>query len=446
MPADERRSWDGDNTAPDAAAPGDSPDTLAHATEDLPVLGQPGDAPVPLGAGGQATLAVSPAGVRDPDWPALGRPHVPGYEVGALLGRGTYGEVWEAREQGTGIRVAVKFFAHGTGRHWQLLQEEVQRLAALAGVPGIVQLKHVCTDAVPPYYVMAFAEQGSLAQRLKKGPLPLAEAVALFRQVAEALACVHAKGLRHCDLKPGNILLDVRGRPLIADFGQAHFSDDASPALGTFFYMAPEQADLGRRLPDTRWDVYGLGALFYAMVAGRPPRLDETLHRQLEGTTSLPQRLQRYRDVIRRAPRPTAHRRALGMDAALADLIDRCLELDPDRRPRDAGAVLEALECRARRQRQRPLLLFGVLASVLLVFMALVSLGVGAAALDNAREELTRQVLARDEAGAGLVADVVRDQLAGLGCRLSLAVGLLTTGLWAGLFWMVRRREPTGCG
>src|SRR5262249_56925557 len=140
------------------------------------------------------------------------------------------------------------------------------------------------------------------------------EALALFRQVAEALAYVHAKGIRHCDLKPGNVLLDARGRAVIADFGQAHFSSDASPALGTFFYMAPEQADLTRQIPDTRWDVYGLGGLFHAMLTGHPPREDVGVRTELGSRTALPSRLTRYREWGRKAPKPTGHRQVLAMD------------------------------------------------------------------------------------------------------------------------------------
>jgi hypothetical protein len=409
---DERYRWEGDNTAPEACSPGSGAETLSQGTEDLARARQLSDEEVDLGASPQPTLDASPSDIRKAQLLSKGRPSVPGYDVEAPLGKGTYGEVWQAREHDTGIRVAIKFFAHGTGRQWQFLQEEVKRLAELAGVQGIVQLKDVCAGAVPPYYVMAYAERGSLAERLEKGPLPLPEALALFRQVAEALAYVHAKGIRHCDLKPGNILLDARGRALIADFGQAHFSDDASPALGTFFYMAPEQADLGRQIPDTRWDVYGLGALFYAMLTGHPPRQDETLRRQLEATAELSHRLRRYRKSIPQAPRPTGHRRVRGMDSALAEIIDRCLEIDPEKRLRDAGAVLEALDRRARRQRQRPLLLFGLAAPVLLLlFMAFAGLYVGGAALANSREDLTRQFLENDEVNARLVANVVQERL-----------------------------------
>jgi hypothetical protein len=410
--AHEPICWDG-STAPyfaPTARGGDG--TLAQGNDDLDRTRQLSEECVDLGAADLGTVTASPSDLHRTALLSRGRPQVPGYDVSSPLGKGTYGEVWQAREKSTGIRVAIKFFAHGTGQQWQFLQEEVKRLAELDAVQGIVQLKDVAPDARPPYYVMAYYEQGSLAERLEKGPLPVPEALALFRQVAEALAYVHAKGIRHCDLKPGNVLLDARGRAVIADFGQAHFSGDASPALGTFFYMAPEQADLTRQIPDTRWDVYGLGALFYALLTGHPPREDDDFRRQLEGTAELSHRLHRYRDWIRRAPRPTEHHQVRGMDPALASILDRCLEIDPDKRLRDAGEVLAALDRRERRHRQRPLLLFGLAAPILLLlFMVAAGLGVGEAALANSRNDLTGQFLENEQVNARLVANVVQEHL-----------------------------------
>jgi hypothetical protein len=340
-------------------------------------------------------------------------PQVAGYRPLAKLGRGTYGEVWLYEEERTRIRVAIKFFAHGRGERWQFLQQEVRQLALLHADPGIVQLEDVEPHADPPYYVMSYAVGGSLSRRLDGGrPLPLPEALRIFRQVCEALAYVHAKGIRHCDLKPGNILLDARGRALVADFGQAHLSSDLSPALGTFYYMAPEQADLARPIPDTRWDVYGLGALFYHMITGQPPREDPNLHDTLAASADLDERLRLYRDAVRRAPRPSGHRRVPGMDCALAAVIDRCLEIDPERRLRDAGAVLAALDARQRARRRRPLLLFGLAAPVLLLaamaFGAWVEVSTAARASEQA---LAHQVQQSDLAGARLVASVVTNEL-----------------------------------
>jgi serine/threonine protein kinase len=339
-------------------------------------------------------------------------PEAPGYQAVKWLGEGTYGQVWLAEEERSGVQVAIKFVVHGLGAQWESFRAEVQKLALLDADPGIVHLKDADPDANPPYYVMPYLEQGSLADRLQKGPLPLGEALSIFRQVAEALAYVHLKGIRHCDLKPGNVLLDARGRVRLADFGQACLSSSTNPALGTFFYMAPEQADLGHVVPDTRWDVYGLGAILYAMLTGHPPRKDPHLLGELEGTEELSHRLRRYRERIRSAPKPDGHRRVAGVDRALAELLDCCLEVDPGQRLRSAQAVLEALARRERRRRQRPLLVFGFLTTVL------VALAVGGLSLwrksdllGESHEALTRQLYQSNLLTARMVANAIQEQL-----------------------------------
>src|SRR6188768_1387875 len=118
---------------------------------------------------------------------------------------------------------------------------------------------------------MEYLERGSLDDRLQSGPMSVTEAVGAFRDIAVGLVHAHDKGVLHCDLKPGNVLLDQDHRPRLADFGQARLSHEQTPALGTLFYMAPEQADLSA-VPDARWDVYALGALLYSMLTGEPPQ------------------------------------------------------------------------------------------------------------------------------------------------------------------------------
>ena len=196
---------------------------------------------------------------------ALSREHarppfsVPGYELRRLLGTGAYGEVWVAINQTTGRQVAIKFYAHRGGLDWSLLSREVEKLAFLSADRYVVQLLDVGWDADPPYYVMEFIERGSVDDLLKReGHLPATEAVTLFREIAIGLLHAHAKGVLHCDLKPANVLLDQDNKPRIADFGQSRLSHEQTPALGTLFYMAPEQADL-KAVPDVRWDVYALG-------------------------------------------------------------------------------------------------------------------------------------------------------------------------------------------
>jgi serine/threonine protein kinase len=352
----------------------------------------------------------------EPTSPGAGvnKPQMPGYQIGDLLGRGSYGEVWSAREENTGIEVAIKFFTYGTGREWQQLQDEVKRLSQLQTDSGIVPLKKVEPGADSPYYVMACAEKGCLARRLAHGQLPLAEALRLFRQVCQTLAYVHAKGIRHCDLKPGNVLLDARGRALVADFGQAQLASDVAPALGTFFYMAPEQAALDGQVADTRWDVYALGALFYAMV-GRPPRDDPGVRAELPQVADLPSRLGGYRTWVEQTPPPRGHRRVPGMDRSLAQVIDRCLEVDPGKRWHDAGAVLEALDQRERHVRLRHARRFALVTPlVLLLAMAcigfLVLTPIGKKVRESQDAQL-QQVLKRNQYLAQLVGDDVAKKL-----------------------------------
>jgi len=374
---------------------------------------RPSTRPVPSTAADR-TEDLSENKARESSLLSRGIPCVPHYEIYTYLGAGTYGEVWLARDLRTGIKVAIKFFKHGSGGQWRLLQSEVQQLAQLHSDPGIVQLIDVEPDAETPYYVMAFVENGSLAERLDRGPLPLTEAVEIFRQVAEALAYVHAKGIRHCDLKPSNILLDVRGRARIADFGQAHLSSEICPALGTFFYMAPEQANLADQIADTRWDVYALGAILYAMLTGHPPREDPKLRAEINGTAELSHRLQRYRDWVRASPQPRGHRRARGIDRLLVSIIDRCLEFDPEKRLRDAGAVLKALEQRRRTVRQRAMLGFGLVAPVVLMLgMAGLTLSGADRALVASQNALTDQLCRSDSVSAKLAAVVVEEEIVG---------------------------------
>jgi hypothetical protein len=215
---------------------------------------------------------------------------------------------------------------------------------------------------------MEYVERGSLEDRLEEGLPSVPEAVTLAREIATALVHAHAKGILHCDLKPANVLLDQDDRPRLADFGQSRLSHEQEPALGTLFYMAPEQADLNA-VPDARWDVYALGALLYRMLTGQPPYRTEEAFADIQKAGRLEESLRRYRDWIARSPRPRAHRQVRGVDRALADIIDRCLAVRPDRRYPTAQSVLDALDQRALGRARRPLLILGAAAPALLALV-----------------------------------------------------------------------------
>lgn len=294
---------------------------------------------------------------------------VPGYRIEKFLGSGAYGEVWVAVDENTGREVAIKFYTHRGGVDWSLLSREVEKLVVLSADRYVVQLLDVGWDAEPPYYVMEFISQGSLGDQLERGgPLPLDEALELFRELATGLARAHGKGVLHCDLKPANVLLDEDSKPRLADFGQSRLSNEQTPSLGTLFYMAPEQADL-EAVPDARWDVYALGAILYCALTGEPPYRDEQAVAQIDEADGLENRLATYRHVLRNCPRPSLHRKVPNMDRSLAAIIDRCLSTRPQDRFATVQDLLNALVDRDRQRARRPLVLLGFLGPLLFLLI-----------------------------------------------------------------------------
>lgn len=336
---------------------------------------------------------------------------VPGYKPERFLGAGAYGQVWVATDINTGRRVAIKFYTHRGGLDWTLLSREVERLAMLFADRYVVQLVEVGWDSDPPYFVMEYLESGSLADRLAAGPLPVDEAVELLREVAIGLVHAHGKGILHCDLKPANVLLDQDGKPRLADFGQSRLSHEQSPSLGTLFYMAPEQADL-QAMPDARWDVYALGALLYAMLTGGPPYRDERAIDGIQRASGLAEQLARYREWIERSPVPRAHRRVRGVDRELADIISRCLSVDPHKRYANPQTVVDALRARRARRARRPLLVLGAVGPLLLLLvMSAFGWDVFETALGESSDALTRRALESDRFAAQFVAETVAREI-----------------------------------
>jgi len=339
---------------------------------------------------------------------------VPGYQAERFIGSGAYGEVWAGLDRNTGRKVAIKFYAHRRGVDWSLLSREVEKLVFLSADRYVVQLLEVGWDADPPYYVMEYIEQGSLDDLLRRdGTFSVPDAVELFREIAVGLAHAHGKGVLHCDLKPANILLDQDQRPRLADFGQSRLSHEQKPALGTLFYMAPEQADL-EAVPDVRWDVYALGAILYTLLVGAPPhRTDETVEK-IESASDLSDRLARYRHAIRTNPPPAEHRRIPGMDRALADIIDRLLAVNPEDRFANVQEVLDALAARDRNHRRLPLMVLGFVGPLLvLLITGIFSFLAYARAVKTATDGNADLVLRSNQITARLAAEKMTGQLRG---------------------------------
>jgi len=190
------------------------------------------------------------------------------YEVISLLGAGGMGEVYRARDTRLGREVAVKVSAERFEKRF----EQEARLIACLNHPNICTLH----DVGPNYLVMELVEGPTLADRIKRGAMPLAEALDISKQIANALEAAHARGIIHRDLKPANIKIKTDGAVKVLDFGLARLMTDSDAdvtqtiegtVLGTAAYMAPEQAE-GKPL-DERSDVFSFGAVLYEMLSGR---------------------------------------------------------------------------------------------------------------------------------------------------------------------------------
>ncbi|MBX3466220.1 MAG: serine/threonine protein kinase [Planctomycetes bacterium] len=203
---------------------------------------------------------------------------MPGHHrLGRLLARGGMGAVYEAVHAPSGAPRAVKLLLGGADAEARERFRREAEVMATLDHPHVARVHTADLASDPPYLVQDLLPGGSLQDRLRQGPLSPAEVLALGEKVARAVAHAHARGVLHRDLKPANVLFDDRGEPRVTDFGLSRRAGQGSVALtatgqvlGTPAYMAPEQA-LGLREVDARSDVYGLGAVLYAALAGTSP-------------------------------------------------------------------------------------------------------------------------------------------------------------------------------
>jgi eukaryotic-like serine/threonine-protein kinase len=202
------------------------------------------------------------------------------YRLEAVLGRGTMGTVWSARDEVLGRSVAIKEVLLPPGipdAEADALRErsmrEARAIAALSH-PNVVTLYDVAREGSAPFVVMELVASRSLAELTRNGGLPPQQVAAIGAAVAAALQAAHAAGITHRDVKPGNVLVAHDGQIKLTDFGIARNPADQTLTatglmLGSPAYIAPEIASGGPVNPAS--DLWGLGATLFAAIEGRPP-------------------------------------------------------------------------------------------------------------------------------------------------------------------------------
>src|SRR4029077_8328696 len=254
------------------------------------------------------------------------------------IGRGGQGVVYRAHQKSLNRTVAIKVIGLGpwaTEAHLKRFRREAEAAASLDH-PLIVPIHEVGEREGCCYFSMNFIEGGQLDEVVRVAPMSIRQAAELVAKLARTVQYAHEHGILHRDIKPGNILLDVKGEPHLTDFGLARLMDSEGTVtrtlevMGTPSYMAPEQA-AGETTKFTKaTDVYGLGAVFYQLLTGQPPFTG--------GTT-----FEIVRLVLDTEPRPP---RLLNpkVDRDLSTICLKCVEKDPKRRYSSALALAEDLE------------------------------------------------------------------------------------------------------
>jgi eukaryotic-like serine/threonine-protein kinase len=270
------------------------------------------------------------------------------HEILSAIGAGGMGEVYKARDTRLDRIVAIKVLPTHLADRSELrerFEREAKTIASL-NHPHICTLFDTGHQDDTDFLVMEYLEGETLAQRLLKGPLPVAQVLQYAIEIADALDKAHRKGITHRDLKPGNIMLTKSGTKLL-DFGLAKLKQEAAPAtstsqlptiqsaitgegtiLGTLQYMAPEQVEA--KEVDARTDIFSFGAVVYEMATGR---------KAFEGKTSASVMAK----ILEAEPPSMASLQPM-TPLALDRLVKRCLAKDPDERWQSANDLANELK------------------------------------------------------------------------------------------------------
>ena len=263
------------------------------------------------------------------------------YEIIAPLGAGGMGEVFRARDTRLDRTVAIKIC---TGHFTERFEREARAISSL-NHPHICALYDIGREGTVEFLVMEYLEGESLEARLRKGPIPIEEALQIAIQIAGALDAAHRRGMVHRDLKPGNVMLTKSGAKLL-DFGLAKMNEAsglsgteltqltaAQPItvqgtiLGTLQYMSPEQ--LEGKEADARSDIFSFGAMLYEMITGRKGFAGSSQATLIAA-------------VMMTAPPPVSTLQPMA-SPALDRLVRTCLAKSPDDRWQSAGDLSREL-------------------------------------------------------------------------------------------------------
>ncbi len=261
------------------------------------------------------------------------------YKILEKLGEGGMGVVYKAEDLTLGRTVALKFLPPDSVAREEdraRLVHEARAAAALLH-PNICPIHEISEAEGRTFIAMACIEGRSLKDRIDDGPLPLDEALSLARQLGDALASAHAKGIIHRDIKPANIMLTAEGRPMLMDFGLAKVSGTTKltrtgTTMGTVAYMSPEQVQ-GREA-DHRSDIWALGVVLYEMVSGRAPFGGDYEAAMLYS-------------ILNEDPEPLAVEGG-DIPAGLDGIIAKALAKDPGHRYQGAAELVADLDALAR--------------------------------------------------------------------------------------------------